>query len=302
MSLLAIALISISAATHVGWNLISKQQTPSQSFFLAANALGALLLVPVLVWRRGAVGPILAAVWPMLILTGMCQAVYFTGLAWAYTKGDLSLTYPLIRSLPVVMVAAIGLLLGRGGQMSGLLFAGVVLVVGGSLIAPMRHFRAFHPRNYLSMPCLAAAFGALGTTGYSMIDDSALRALRASASIDLSAPLIPLVYLGMEGISTCMMLAMAVFLRPQERGGLVHVFRTQMRGALVAGAGIYFTYALVLVSMAYVADISYVVAFRQFSIPLGAVVGIGLLGEPAYWPRIAGVALMFAGLLFVALG
>ena len=54
--------------------------------------------------------------------------------------------------------------------------------------------------------------------------------------------------------------------------------------------------------MGHVTNVSYVVAFRQLSIPLGAVLGVLVLGEPGYRPKLAGVALMFGGLILVALG
>ncbi len=54
--------------------------------------------------------------------------------------------------------------------------------------------------------------------------------------------------------------------------------------------------------MNYVTDISYVAAFRQLSIPLGAIFGMWLLKEPCFPPKIAGISIIFAGLVMVAIG
>ena len=54
--------------------------------------------------------------------------------------------------------------------------------------------------------------------------------------------------------------------------------------------------------MGYVTDVSYVVAFRQLSIPIGLVFGIFFLGEAACTPKITAVALLFAGVVLVGLG
>lgn len=54
--------------------------------------------------------------------------------------------------------------------------------------------------------------------------------------------------------------------------------------------------------MAFVRDLSYVVTFRQVSIPLGALAGIAVLRDPAHRPKIVGVGLMTGGLLLTALG
>ena len=54
--------------------------------------------------------------------------------------------------------------------------------------------------------------------------------------------------------------------------------------------------------MAFVSNVSYVVAFRQLSVPPGAVAGVLLLHDPPYLPKLIGVAIMFAGLVLVGLG
>lgn len=65
---------------------------------------------------------------------------------------------------------------------------------------------------------------------------------------------------------------------------------------------IHLGYALVLIAMAFAENVSYVVGFRQLSIPLGAIVGILVLKEPSPVPKLAGVAIMFAGLVLIAMG
>ena len=50
------------------------------------------------------------------------------------------------------------------------------------------------------------------------------------------------------------------------------------------------------------ATVRYVVAFRQLSIPIGVLLGILLLREPAYRPKLVATVVMVAGLLLTALG
>ena len=54
--------------------------------------------------------------------------------------------------------------------------------------------------------------------------------------------------------------------------------------------------------MAYVTDISYVAGFRQLSIPLGAGLGIVFLKEPCPAAKIAGIAVLFIGLVLIGVG
>jgi len=53
------------------------------------------------------------------------------------------------------------------------------------------------------------------------------------------------------------------------------------------------------VSMNYVSNVSYVAAFRQLSIPLGAIFGMAFLKEPRHLPKIVGIAVIFVGLVLV---
>ncbi|MGN0871583.1 MAG: hypothetical protein ACI4UV_10390, partial [Victivallales bacterium] len=61
-------------------------------------------------------------------------------------------------------------------------------------------------------------------------------------------------------------------------------------------------YLLVLVAMGYVTNVSYIQAFRQLSLPVGLLLGILILKERATFQKIAGLALILAGLTFVTLG
>ena len=62
------------------------------------------------------------------------------------------------------------------------------------------------------------------------------------------------------------------------------------------------TYGLVLASMAYVTNVSYVAAFRQLSIPIGAVLGLTIQREPRYLPKIIGIVIVSVGLILVGVG
>jgi drug/metabolite transporter (DMT)-like permease len=78
--------------------------------------------------------------------------------------------------------------------------------------------------------------------------------------------------------------------------------RSRLSGATLAGIGIYLAYTLVLISMAFVTNVSYVVAFRQLSIPIGTLIGIVMLREAPDRGKLIGSAVIFCGLILVALG
>ncbi|MCY3759412.1 MAG: drug/metabolite transporter, partial [Acidobacteria bacterium] len=59
---------------------------------------------------------------------------------------------------------------------------------------------------------------------------------------------------------------------------------------------------LILAAMTWSHNVSYVVAFRQISIPLGALLGIFWLKEPLPLPKAIGLLILLIGLILVAVG
>ncbi len=302
MSLTAILLLFFSACTHAGWNLLSKRTAPTSSFFLLANTAGIFLLLPTLIYYPLAAHAFTPIIWILLCVTGFFQALYYIALGNAYQRGDLSLVYPLARSSPILVVTASTFFLGRGDQISTLCIWGILLVLAGCFVLPMRLFRDFRVDNYLNLSSFFALLAALGTAGYSLIDDEALRLLRNQSNTELSTWQITLLYALLEAGTSSLWLAIFALPFQSCRAQISHLLNTQKKAIFMTSAGIYLTYGLVLISMAFVTNVSYVVGFRQLSIPIGAILGVIYLKEPGYIPKFAGIAILVIGLLLIALG
>jgi drug/metabolite transporter (DMT)-like permease len=177
-----------------------------------------------------------------------------------------------------------------------------ILIAAGCMVLPMKSFGEFQPRAYQNLCCFLAILSALGVTGYTIVDDEALRQLRQLPGTPFSPIEGTLIYMVLEGISCSIWQAIFVLCDPRERKNIPAVFKTGRSAAAITGIGIYLTYGLVLASMNYVVNVSYVAAFRQLSIPLGAVFGMTLLKEPRYLPKIAGIAAIFIGLVLAGIG
>ena len=54
--------------------------------------------------------------------------------------------------------------------------------------------------------------------------------------------------------------------------------------------------------MAFAANVSYIVAFRQISVPIGVVFGVWIFKEPGYTLKSVGITIIFVGLVLVATG
>ena len=302
MTLIAAILLLISAVTHAGWNYISKKEHPTLAFYLVANTIGVIFVFPILLYYRNQIPLIPNAVWIFIAMSGFFLAVYMAALAGAYRTGDISVAYPLARSLPVIFVFLITHIFDKGKPLGAWFTIGIILVVTGCTILPLKVFRDFQFSNYKNLCCLLAVLAAVGVAGYTVTDDTALRHLREIPGKPWNPVDATLIYMVLEGISCSIWQFLMVVFDSRERRIIVDVLHEFKGVATITGIGIYLTYGLVLASMNYVTNVSYVAAFRQLSIPLGAALGMVFLKESRYLPKIIGVIIIFLGLTLVGAG
>ncbi len=297
----AVILVTISAFSHALWNLLGKRNNPAASFFLVSTLTGAICLSPLAFRWRGTLPAIPSPVWALLAVTALCQMVYYVGLAGAYRNGDMSVAYPLARAFPVLLIAAITTAFGIGKPISSLGLAGILLVAIGCLMVPLKSLRALRLESYLNTCCLWALVAAVGTTGYTLIDSQILARLRSSPGVELSNAQIAFLFLALDTAVTAFWLAIYTLSRAPERDRLRETWRQNRRNAALAGLIIAGTYGLVLTAMAYTTNVSYIAAFRNLGIALGALLGIFVQGEPGYRPKLLGTAILLGGLVCIAL-
>jgi drug/metabolite transporter (DMT)-like permease len=200
------------------------------------------------------------------------------------------------------MVTLVVFLFGEGEPIGAVVLLGIFLIIVGSFLIPLRSFRAFSLDRYKSIAVVAALVAAAGTAGYSVTDDFALELARGGRNATLQDNFfLAFYYIGLQGITTVFWQGLAVISSRSERQLFVHQW-FHPAASMVKGAGIMLTYGLVLISMGYVTNVSYVVAFRQLSIPIGLVFGILFLQERSCGPKITAVVLLFTGVVLVGLG
>jgi drug/metabolite transporter (DMT)-like permease len=299
MTLTAAILLIISAITHAGWNYISKKEHPTPAFYLVANTIGVICVFPILLYFGNQIPLVPKSVWIFIATSGFFLAAYMAALAGAYRAGDISIAYPLARSLPVIFVFLITLIFGKGKPLGAWFIIGIILVVAGCAVLPLKALRELQLSNYKNLCCLLAVLAAVGIAGYTVTDDAALRNLRDNPGKPWNPVDATLVYMVLEGISCSIWQFLIVAFDPRERKTLIDVMHDFKGAAAITGIGIYLTYGLVLASMNYVTNVSYVAAFRQLSIPLGAMFGMVLLKEPRHIPKIIGVLIIFLGLTLI---
>ncbi len=297
----AILLVTLSAFIHAFWNLLGKRQNPSPSFFFVASAFAAICLSPVLIVYHFVFTFIPVNVWIYLGLTSIFELVYYVGLAGAYRHGDMSLAYPLARALPVVSVAILTSIFLLGKPLNLIGVVGILAVALGCLVLPLRSLRQIHLANYLTPCCLLAGLAALGTTGYTLVDNQVLFTLRSIEGIGLSQVETAVFYLALQSVAIALVMGIYVLVMPAERKEISVVCHAGKKISFITGILIVGTYGLVLAAMTYATNVSYVAAFRQLSIPLGTVLGIFVLKERAYFLKLLGMGMIFGGLVLIIL-
>ena len=284
MSLAALALVVCAAGLHAGWNAIAKRGRDPVVFLWLATLTSTAALLPVGVWYLAIEG-LPAAALPFVAATIVLHAVYFYALGRAYASGAYSLVYPVARGLGVALVPILALLL-LDERLSALGSAGVGLVVTGIVV--LHRLPAGEPaptvvgrsRRALAWPVATG----LTIAAYSLVDKAGVARLNP----------IPYIFM-LEG--GCALLGSPLV------GIRRDAVRLEARGwRSIALAALMSTLAYTLVLFAFrLSKTGYVVASRELSIVLSAVIGSLWLREGRLAPRLTGAAIVLAGVVCIAL-
>ncbi|UTV98591.1 EamA family transporter [Marinomonas rhizomae] len=306
MTITAIILVLISTFMHASWNFFGKKTSPTLGFFFLTMIAGAVLFSPFVFWQWHLVAAFDHEIIILLFATGLFQSLYLWGLAEAYRAGDMSIAYPIARSSPLIIVAISSTLLGQQSTISSQAVVGILMIVIGCLFIPLTSFRDFKLANYQNRTTAFALLAAFATAGYSLVDNRAtelMRGLTDATGTTLASPWqVSLVYVALQSAFAVIWMIWFVLSTQKQRLTFRKMLTKQWRIGLLTGALMLGTYSLVILSMAFVSNVSYVVAFRQLSIPLGVLLAVIGLGESLKLPKIVGVFITFIGLIAVALG
>jgi uncharacterized membrane protein len=287
MDSIAVGLILLSAVSHAIWNYAAKGSRDKDSFMLLMNVISQFTLLPVfIILLRDWSLPL--SILPFLVISAIAEAIYFLSLSRAYDAGDLSLVYPVARSAPL-FVAVIGAVF-LGETLTPFGVTGILLILFGVYIL---HLKTLHPEKLLEPLCSfrGPAFGfailaALGTTAYSLSDKLGVSTIN------------PLQYDLWLEIAITLALTPIVLNRKGWKSLRTEWGKTKLKitvsGTLMRGG-----YLLVLIAMT-LAPVGYLLALRQVSVVVGAVLGVALLGEGYSKPRLLGSATIFIGVYILA--
>ena len=301
MSWMAFILIVMSAVLHASWNILAKKNRMTMPFYGIICSTAALMWVHVQFWTPIPVWSMPWQFWASLAGSVFSDAViYCGGLVMAYRLMDMSSAYPMMRSLPLLLTAALTTLLGWGKPLTAMALAGMAVVFAGCLMMPLNDFRNFRISNYINSHLLFILLVACGTTGYTVFDSQAQQIMRSELP-DISKPVMALTYYSSRGIVLTLTLFTTVFLLKNERANLKRLITERNWTPVLAGLFATFSYGLVLIAMNYVSNVSYVQVFRQLGLLVGVAGGILILKERCSVPKISGSLLIVTGLIMTVL-
>lgn len=298
MTLTAFTLILASVILHALWHFICKSARPVPAFYMVVSASCLCTTLPFALTSGIDLTRLPSRFWLMLLGGGLSGMICDIGLSRAYRLADVSLAYPLARALPVIMTAFATLLLGIGAKPSPLELFGMLIIMSGCVLMPMKNFSDLHWKNYWNRALLGILVAAAGTTGYTVFDSEGVGLLLANE--DVARWHGAAAYSSLRESVLLLTLSGYVFAVPHERARVTRELFCHPH-PYFAGIGAALAYLLILIAMGFVTNVCFVQAFRQMSLPVGVLLGMFFLREKCSAAKLTGVGLIVCGLVLTVL-
>ena len=289
----ALALVLVAGLIHASWNIAAKKAGGDVRFATFTGLVMMVFWAPLGIYlgidelpRWGLVE------WLLVAASALLHTLYFIVLLRGYRKADLTVVYPLARgSGPLLSSVAAIVLLGEQISALGVLgiagvIGGVFLIAGGPGLWRASHDPAQRARVRKGMVygLLTGAFIA----SYTVVDGYAVKVV-------LLSPIL------LDYIGNLLRLVLLVPTVLRDRAGAWALWQRQWKYAVFVGIISPVSYVLVLYAVK-VAPLSHVAPAREVSMLFAALLGGHLLGEGDRAARLAGAALIAAGVAALALG
>jgi drug/metabolite transporter (DMT)-like permease len=270
----ALLLALAAAFVHAAWNLLLSGSEDTHAATAVAMLTGAVVWAPVavLTWRLD------GWAWPYIGASSALELLYLVLLATAYAGAAMGFVYPIARGSAPVLVLVAGAIADAASP-SAAATVGIVVVALGIVL--VRGLRAEHrPRDL----ALALGIGAC-IASYTLVDKHGVRHGNPLAYLQVVFSIAALGYL-------------AGALRTR---GPRTIRAAATPASLLAGVGFFGSYALTLAALR-LASAASVAAVRESSVVIAAFALVLTGREALHGSRLAGAALVAAGVALISLG
>lgn len=268
------------------------------AFYMIMGFVATLIWLPVFCFCKIPFFQMPGKFFFFLILSIFGEIIYMLGLARSYKSADISYVYPVVRALPVLIIASLTILFGLGKTPSLYALGGMVIITVGCLLMPLKDFKDFALSRYFNRTIFFILLAACGTTMYTIFDSSAMKIVRELQGKLSIVDTLSYLFLMEGGLFIGELFF--VMSNKKEKEVLKELLKAPL-APIIAGISGSTAYALILFAFAFVTNVSFVQAFRQMSLPLGFFAGVLILHEKASKPKILGLILIVTGLVLIAL-
>lgn len=279
MTGLALGMVIGSGMLHAIWNLLAKQSGSQMAFLWWAQAVAAVVFVPIAILVEAHRIPVQTGPLLYLLLSMALHGLYMVLLANAYKAGDLSVVYPIMRGTGPVLVPVLGVAV-LGDRLTVLDTAGIAVIAFGIiLLGSWRPAPSPHKQSII----LAIAVG-LVITAYTFADKLAL----SYGNIP------PLTLNAASNIGNCLCLTWFAVRGGQLKSEWSGNKLFWILGGLFASGG----YSLFLYAMQ-LAPVSQLAPMREIGTVFGALLGVLILREAQGPNRLTASLLITAGVVAI---
>ena len=287
----ALGLVLAAAVFHAVWNIAAKRHqgddADSLVFVWCYMVTSAVLCVPLALIQLGVDGRPLT--WRLLVgplVAAVLHIAYSLVLQRGYSRAELGIVYPVARGVGPLLTIVVALLV-LGERPGWQAVAGGCVVLAGIVVVAARRPGAGRPGSTHAGVLYGALTGVV-IASYTLWDNHAV----------VAWGLAPLTYFAATVLGQSILLAPGA-LRRADR--IRPVLRRNRREVVIIGVLSPLAYILVLTAMQTV-PVAIVAPLRESSIVIGSLLAWWLFKEAHPRRRLAGAAVVLAGIGLIALG
>ena len=275
-------LVLTASLLHALWNFLVRKTSGNLVILWIGIWIACIFILPGVIIRsiqtsqpEASLGLAVACT----LATGTIHAAYFFLLGKAYHLGEISLVYPVARGSGVALTALMAWLVLQE-SFTALGIGGIVLICVGILSLS----GSAKPSARNMQPILLALAIGVSIVAYSIVDKIGV------SVVD------PVLYIWFMFLISALLLTPYIMIR--HRGRIMPEIKGNMKYAIVIGIGSVSTYLMILFAFRQ-GPVGYIVAIREIAVVGGAFLGIVLLKEKVTLLKLAAIALIVVGTVFI---